>query len=157
MQFLKYLAEAVEAERRFGLWILRLRPQTFVIISESLAANLKKVRQTSVWQTVSFFIVPQRLTLVSNAKRKISKSNKSELWNHLSYRGLSYFFEVGSQTFRAFAKKTKCLQQWRVSCFEGLLGMYVFMEISNSSHSNKLARTKWIDIFCLKNIAKTEK
>ena len=50
MQFLKYLAGAVEAERRFGLWILRLRPQTFVIISESLAANLKKVRQTSVWQ-----------------------------------------------------------------------------------------------------------
>ena len=41
------------------------------------------------------FIFPQRLTLVSNAKRKISKSNKSELWNRLSY-----FFEVGSQTFR---------------------------------------------------------
>ena len=47
-----------------------------------------------------FFIVPQRLTLVSIAKRKISRSNKSELWNPLSYRGLPYFFEVGSQTVR---------------------------------------------------------
>ena len=59
-------------------WILRLRPRKFVIISESLAANLEKVRQTSVWQFQSsdlfvFFIVPQRLTLVSNAKRKIPK------------------------------------------------------------------------------------
>ena len=38
--------------------------------------------------------------LDNNAKRKMSKSNKSELWNRLSYRGLSYFFEVGSQAFR---------------------------------------------------------
>ena len=30
----------------------------------------------------------------------IEKSNKSELWNHLSYRGLPYLFEVMSQTFR---------------------------------------------------------
>ena len=28
------------------------------------------------------------------------KSNKSELWNRLSYRGLPYHFEVRSQTFR---------------------------------------------------------
>ena len=46
-----------------------------------------------------WYIVPKRLTLVSNAKRKISKSNKSKLWNRLSYRDLPYFFEVGSQTF----------------------------------------------------------
>ena len=51
-----------------------------------------------------FFIVLQRLTLVSNVKRKISKSNKSELWNHLSYRNLPYFFEVGSKTFRNLIK-----------------------------------------------------
>ena len=38
--------------------------------------------------------------LVSNAKRKISMSNKSELCNCLSYRGLSYFSKVGSQTLR---------------------------------------------------------
>ena len=30
----------------------------------------------------------------------IEKSNKSELWNRLSYRGLPYHFEVRSQTFR---------------------------------------------------------
>ena len=33
-------------------------------------------------------------------KGTIKKMNKSELWNRLSYRGLPYFFEVGSQTFR---------------------------------------------------------
>ena len=38
--------------------------------------------------------------LVSNAKGNIAKSNKSELWNRLSYRGLPYLFEVRSQTFR---------------------------------------------------------
>ena len=29
----------------------------------------------------------------------IANSNKSELWNRLSYRGLSYFFEVGNRTY----------------------------------------------------------
>ena len=86
-------------------WILRLQSRNFVIISESLAANLKYGRplyykrfQSSDWYV--FSIAPQRLSLVSNAKRKISKSNKSELWNRLSYRGLPYFFEITSQTFR---------------------------------------------------------
>ena len=39
-------------------------------------------------------------TLVSNAKGNLVKSNKSELWNRLSYRGLPYHFEVRSQSFR---------------------------------------------------------
>ena len=39
--------EAIEVKGRLKL-ILRLQPRNFVIISESLAANLKKVRQTSV-------------------------------------------------------------------------------------------------------------
>ena len=30
----------------------------------------------------------------------MAKSNKSELWNRLSYRGLPYLFEVRSQTLR---------------------------------------------------------
>ena len=38
-------------------------------------------------------------THVSNAKGNIAKSNKSEIWNCLSYRGLPYLFEVRSQTF----------------------------------------------------------
>ena len=65
---------------------MRLGPRNFVISFESLAANLERVRQTSVGQMVPkfFFIVPQRLALVNNAKRKISKSNKSGLWNCMS-------------------------------------------------------------------------
>ena len=54
--------------------ILRLRPGNFVIISESLAANLEKGRplydkrfQSS--DLFGVFFLPQRLTLVSNAKR----------------------------------------------------------------------------------------
>ena len=39
----------------WGLRSLRLQPRNFSIISESLAANLEKVRQTSVWQTVPKF------------------------------------------------------------------------------------------------------
>ena len=36
-------------------WILRLRPRNFAIVSESFTPNLKKVRLTSVWQTVPKF------------------------------------------------------------------------------------------------------
>jgi hypothetical protein len=56
---------------------------------------------------LSFLLSPN----VSNAKRKTSKSNKSELWNRFSYRGLPYFFEVGSQTFRTDYKILKLQPQ----------------------------------------------
>ena len=37
--------------------------------------------------------------IICNSKSlRIKKKNKSELWNHLSYRGPSYLFEFGSQT-----------------------------------------------------------
>ena len=39
-------------------------------------------------------------TLVSNAKGNLAKSNKSELWYHLSYRGLPYHFEVRRKSVR---------------------------------------------------------
>ena len=42
---------------------------------------------------ISFF----RITYKSKSLRN---NKKSELWNHLSYRGLPYPFEVGRQTFR---------------------------------------------------------
>ena len=99
------------------LRVLRLQPPNFVIISESLAANLKKVsrplydKQFQSSDLFVFFIVPQKLTFISIAKRKISKSKKSELWNHLSYEGLPYFFEVGSQTFRNDCKISRSLPQ----------------------------------------------
>ena len=58
MRFLKYLAELFLRPLRskdVRCWILRLQPQNFVVISESLAASLEKVRQPSVWQTVAKF------------------------------------------------------------------------------------------------------
>ena len=39
----------------FAISSLRLQPRNFAIISESLAANLEKARQTSVRQTVPNF------------------------------------------------------------------------------------------------------
>ena len=41
----------------------------------------------------------------------IAKSNKSELWNRLSYRGLPYLFEVRSQTFRNNCKISRSQPQ----------------------------------------------
>ena len=51
-----------------------------------------------IYLTLLYFIF--YCTLVSNAKGNLAKSNKSELWNGLSYRGLPYLFEVRSQTLR---------------------------------------------------------
>ena len=50
-------------------------------------------------------------TLVSNAKGNLAKSNKSELWNRLSYRGLPYHFEVRSQSFRNDCKSWRLQPQ----------------------------------------------
>ena len=49
-----------------------------------------------IYLTFLYFIF--YCTLVSNAKGNLAKSNKSELWNRLSYRGLPYHFEVRSQS-----------------------------------------------------------
>jgi hypothetical protein len=59
---------------------------------------------------LSFFIVPQRLILVSIAKRKIPKPNKSELWNRLSYKGLPYFLRLAAKLSEMIAK----FQGWRL-------------------------------------------
>ena len=63
-------------------------------------ADLCMTNGSRVLIYLSFLIFPQRPTLASTAKRKVSKSNKSELWNRLTHRGLPYLFEIGSQTFR---------------------------------------------------------
>ena len=49
-----------------------------------------------IYLTLLYFIF--YCTLVSNAKGNLAKSNKSELWNRLSYRSLPYLFEVRSQS-----------------------------------------------------------
>ena len=61
-------------------WILRLWPRNFVIISESLAANLEKVRQTSVWQTVPriWFIWLWYLSFCLTYKSKSLRNNKNQ-------------------------------------------------------------------------------
>ena len=94
-------------------WILRLRPRNFGIISESLATNLEKVRQTSVWQTVPkfWFIWLWYIYFCIIYKSKSLRNNKKELWHHLSYRGLSYSFEVGSQTFKTDYKISRSQSQ----------------------------------------------
>ena len=51
-----------------------------------------------IYLTLLYFIF--YCTLVSNAKGNIAKSNKSVLWDRLSYRSLPYLFEVRRQSFR---------------------------------------------------------
>ncbi len=62
-----------------------------------------------IYLTLLYFIF--YCTLVSNAKGNIAKSNKSELWNRLSYRSLPYLFEVRSQTFRNNCKISRSQPQ----------------------------------------------
>ena len=93
--------EAIEVK---GRSLLNFEAATF--ISESLAANLEKVRQTSVWQTVpKFYLFDFVIFLFALLTRTslwgtIQKTNKSELWNRLLYRGLPYIFWVKSRLFR---------------------------------------------------------
>ena len=59
--------------------------------------NLGCVRTTNVCGVVLWWYYSQEGS--SKTKRNISKSNKSELWNRLSYRDLPYFFEgLGNET-----------------------------------------------------------
>ena len=62
-----------------------------------------------IYLTFLYFIF--YCTLVSNAKGNLAKSNKSELWNRLSYRGLPYHFEVRSQSFRNDCKSWRSQPQ----------------------------------------------
>ena len=50
-------------------------------------------------------------TLVSNANESIAKSNKSENWNRLSYRGLPYHFEVRKKSVRNDCKISRSQPQ----------------------------------------------
>jgi hypothetical protein len=77
---------------------------------ESLVPHLKKVRSTSVLQSSDLFDFAIFLILLYS-KVNIAKSKKSELWNHLSYRGLPYLFEVRSQTFRNNCKISRSQPQ----------------------------------------------
>ena len=62
-----------------------------------------------IYLTFLYFIFYR--TLVSNAKGNVAKSNKSELWNRLSYRGLPYHFEVRRKNFRNDCKISRSQPQ----------------------------------------------
>ena len=62
-----------------------------------------------IYLTFLYFIF--YCTHVSNAKGNVAKSNKSELWNRLSYRGLPYHFEVRSQSVRNDCKSWRSQPQ----------------------------------------------
>ena len=99
IDFLECLEGPLRSKGNRG-WILRLSLRIFLTNSESLAGVWLPMLKKYVWQTVTkfdFFFAT--LTTVS-PWGTIKKSNQSEFWNCLSYRGLPYFFEVGSQTFR---------------------------------------------------------
>ena len=61
-------------------WLLTLWPWKFVIISESLAANLEKVRQSFVWQTIAkfWFIWLRYLSFCITYMSKSLRNNKKD-------------------------------------------------------------------------------
>ena len=62
-----------------------------------------------IYLTLLYFIF--YCTLVSNAKGNVAKSNKSELLNRLSYRGLPYHFEVRRKSVRNDCKISRSQPQ----------------------------------------------
>ena len=62
-----------------------------------------------IYLTLLYFIFYG--TLVTNAKGYVAKSNKSELLNRLSYRGLNYHFEVRRKSVRNDCKITRSQPQ----------------------------------------------
>ena len=95
-------------------WILRLRPLKFCNHSWQFGSSPQKgkvylcmTNGSKVLIHLTFLNFIFYCTLVSNAKGNLAESNKSELWNHLSYRGLPYIFKMRSQTVRNECKILK--------------------------------------------------
>ena len=78
--------------------VLHLEKMTNIYFFHLCRDQGRKWLPKTGWGTLPY--APESEKLVNNAKGNIAKSNKSELWNCLSYRGLPYLFEVRSQTFR---------------------------------------------------------
>ena len=79
------------------------------------------------------------------ASYSISKSNKSELWNRLSYRVLPYLFEVGNQTFRNDNKFARS-----VSDYQDISGILSCNAVSSSLEcqiNNVRSKQAGLDIF----------
>ena len=88
-------------------WIFRLQPRTFVIFSESLAANFQKDRQSFVWQTVPkvwficlFYCSSKTYSCKYIMQKERYQSQINQNFETIFHRGLPYLFEVGSQIFR---------------------------------------------------------
>jgi hypothetical protein len=52
-------------------------------------------------------IQPLKLQPSKHFRGRVEKTNKSELWNSLTFRGLIYIFEVGRKTFRLSCQFSK--------------------------------------------------
>ena len=88
-------------------WILRLWPLKFCNHSWQFGSSPQKGKVDLCMTNGSKVLI--YLTLLNFPLHylqeyskiwNLAKSNKSELWNRLSYRGLPYLFEVRSQTVR---------------------------------------------------------
>ena len=111
-------------------WILRLRPRNFEnhkikfgFSPQNGKVDLCTTNGSKVLIYLTFLYFIFYCTLVSNAKGNLAKSNKSELWNRLSYRGLPYHFEVRSQSFRNDCKS------WRSQPQKFNLDFHVHMNV----------------------------
>ena len=136
--FFKFSLRPLKSNENQG-WILRLWPLKFCNHSWQFGSSPQKGKidlcmtngsKVLIYLTLLNFIF--YCTLVSNAKGNLAKSNKSELLNRLSYRGLPYHFEVRSQTFRNECKS------WRLQPQKFNLNFYSTSKTS-SENSKKMS------------------
>ena len=93
---------------------LRLQPQSFAIVGSSPLKGKVDLCTTNgsrvlIYLTLLHFLLHylQGYCKIGN----IEKSNKSELWNRLSYRGLPYHFEVRRKSVRNDCKISRSQPQ----------------------------------------------
>ena len=78
---------------------------------------------------------------------RVEKTNKSELWNRLTYRVLIYIFEVGMKTFFFKWEISRSKSQFEKN---GLFFLRLEAELflSPCYHARHLQQIRWFKIFC---------
>ena len=135
---------------------LRLRPRNFAIIPESLAANLEKVRQTTVWQTVPKFWFIWLWYLSYKSMNFRGRTQWGVLYLLVGYRIMIKNFESyrvdcpGGVRRNIFAKDTKHLstlfmkrKHERNKHFQFSTGLY--LQVLATRESNNNFRTNLVD------------
>ena len=84
---------------------------------------------------------------------RVEKTNKSEIWNRLTYRVLIYIFEVGMKTFFSQMRNFEVeipiwIFFWKKRPFFLFLRLEAEFFLSPCYHARHLQQIHWFKIFC---------